>query len=60
MQIASFGGLRATPVDVPPCEFNWFCCRRGENGQIEIEFTLAGGIGLIICLSYLALLLHFF
>lgn len=60
MQIASFGGVRAAPMDVPPNEFNWFYCRRSENWQIEVESTIAGMIGLAVCFICLALVLHFF
>jgi hypothetical protein len=60
MQIASFGGMQAAPMDVPPHEFNWFYCRRSENGLIEVESTVAGGIGLVVCFICLAVFLHFF
>lgn len=60
MQIASFGGVRAAPIDVPLHEFNWFYYRRSGDGQIEVESTVAGEIGLIICFICLAVFVHFF
>ena len=60
MWIASFGAARAAPLHVPYREFNRFCCRRSENGQIEVESTVAGGIGFLICFICLAVFLHFF
>jgi hypothetical protein len=60
LRVASFGGVRAAPIDVPPREFNWLYCRRSGDGRIEVESTIAGGIGLIISFICLALVLHFF
>jgi len=60
LRVASFGGVHAAPIDVPPHEFNWFYCRRSENWLIEVESTVAAGIGIVLCFIYLALFLHFF
>jgi hypothetical protein len=59
-RIASFGAVAAAPLDVPHREFNRFCCRQSENGQIEVESTVAGGIGVLICFVSFAVFLHFF
>ena len=60
LRAASFGAVRAAPSDVPYCEFNWFGARRNGSGQIELESTVAGGLGLIIVFVCLAVFLHFF
>lgn len=60
LRAASFGVVRAAPSDVPYCEFNWFGARRNGNGQIELESTVAGGLGLMIVFVCLAVFLHFF
>ncbi|MBA7464894.1 hypothetical protein ES703_60679 [subsurface metagenome] len=60
MYIASFGGMRVAPSNIPLSEFNRFGYRRSGDGQIEVESTIAGGIGLVICCICLALFLHFF
>ena len=58
--VASFGAVRAAPSDVPYREFNWFGARRNAYGQIEVESTVAGGLGFIIFFICLAAFLHFF
>lgn len=60
LRAASFGAVRAAPSDIPYSEFNWFCARRNGYGQIEVESTVAGGLGLIIVFICLAAFLHFF
>lgn len=60
LRAASFGAVRAAPPGVPFRQFNWFCARRNKNGQIEVESTAAGTIGLIIVCICLAAFLHFF
>ena len=60
LRVASFGGVRAAPLYVPDHEFNWLCCRRSGDWRIEVESTVAGGVGLVIFFVYLALVLHFF
>jgi hypothetical protein len=60
MSIASLGGVHVAPFHVPLREFNRFGCRRSGDGQIEVESTVAGGIGLLICAVCLAVILHFF
>ncbi|WJR76498.1 hypothetical protein [Bradyrhizobium sp. NP1] len=59
LRLVSFGSVRAASIDVPHSEFNWFCYRRDGNGRIEVESTLAGGIGLIFFFICLAIVLHF-
>jgi hypothetical protein len=60
LSVASFGSVRAAPLYVPDHEFNWLYCRRSGDWRIEVESTVAGSVGLIICSIYAALILHFF
>lgn len=58
--IASFGSVRVAPSGVADHEFNWFGCRRGGDGLVEVEPFVAGWIGLLIFFIGLAVFLHFF
>ena len=61
LPLVSFGKLRAEPLSVSWArEFNWLSCRRSGDGQIEVESTVAGGVGLLIFFICLAVFLHFF
>lgn len=59
LPIVSFGKLRAQPLFDWDHEFNWLSCRRIGDGQIEVESTVAGAIGLLIYFIYLAVFIHF-
>lgn len=58
--LVSFGSMRAAPFCDLDNGFNWLCCRRIGGGQIEVESTVAGLIGLLIFFICLAVVLHFF
>lgn len=60
LRLASFGGVRAAPIDAPHSSFNRFWCRRGDDGAIEVEHTFAGGIGFLIFFAFLVMYLRFF
>ena len=57
--IVSFGKVEVGPLESRGDEFGWFCYRRNESGQLEIDPTLAVGIGLVACCVGLAIVLHF-
>ena len=59
LPVVSFGKLRAQSLCDWDREFNWLSCRRTGDGQIEIEATVAGAIGLLIFFIYLAVFVHF-
>lgn len=60
LPFVSFGKLHAEPLCDWDHEFNWLSCRRIGDGQIEVESTVAGGVGLLIWCICLAVFLHFF
>ena len=60
LPLVSFGKVRVEPLDCRDEGFGWLSCRRSGDGQIEVESTIAGGIGLLIFFICLAVFLHFF
>jgi len=59
LPLVSFGKVQAAPLDSRGNGFSWRGYRRNESGHVEIESTLAVGIGLVACCSGLAIVLHF-
>lgn len=50
LPIFSFGMVYTEPLNAPLGKFNVFGFRRDQDGRIEVESTVAGFIGLVICL----------
>lgn len=59
LPLVSFGKVRAGPLESRGEPFGWLGYRRNESGCLEIEPTLAVGIGLVACCFGLAMVLHF-
>ena len=50
LPILSFGMVYVEPLDAPLGTFNAFGLRRDQSGRIEVESTIAGFIGLVLCI----------
>ncbi|MCP4618674.1 MAG: hypothetical protein GY844_19845 [Bradyrhizobium sp.] len=59
LPVVSFGKVHVESLSDWDNEFNWLSCRRIGDGQIEVESTVAGWIGLLIYFICLAVFLHF-
>ena len=46
----SFHKISVQPFDSPEKRFNAFGYRYNDNGRIELESTIAGFIGFVVCL----------
>ncbi|MBR0694812.1 hypothetical protein [Bradyrhizobium lablabi] len=57
LPLVSFGKVRVEPLESPSDGFGWAGCRRIETGRLEVELTLAAGIGMVIyCIALAAVL----
>lgn len=59
LPLVSLGKVRVGPLESRGEGFSWLGCRWNEGGHLQIEPTLAVGIGLVICCIALAVALHF-
>lgn len=49
LPLLSFGRMYVEPIESTHMGFNVLGYRRDESGRIEIEQTVAGGVGVAIC-----------
>ena len=59
LPLVSFGKVQAAPLDSRGSGFSWRGYRRNESGHLEIESTVATGIGLVVCCLGLVVVLQF-
>jgi hypothetical protein len=57
LALVSFGKMQAGLYD--SSGYNWLGYKRDLTGRLEVESTLASGIGMITCFVALAVILYF-
>lgn len=58
LPLVSFGKVRAAPLESRGAGFGWRGYRRNGSGSLELEPTLAVGVGLVACCLGLAVALY--